>query len=87
LGTKRNRTPNNSDWVIVKLAQEGKIKKALVDTCHFKGNYPDSCMIEGCIIEAGKRVDLQSDTIVWETIFARNKNYRQIMNIILKVNW
>ena len=38
--TKRNRTPNNRDWVIVKLAHRGEIKKILVDTCHFKGNYP-----------------------------------------------
>lgn len=45
--TKRNRTPNNRDWVIVKLAHKGDIKKILVDTCHFKGNYPDTCSIEG----------------------------------------
>jgi allantoicase len=46
--TKRNRTPNNRDWVILKLAHKGNIEKILVDTAHFKGNYPDSCLIEGC---------------------------------------
>ena len=71
--TKRNRTLNNKDWVIVKLAHQGTIKKALIDTCHFKGNYPDSCMIEGCKIEAGKRVDMQSDEIKWETILPQTK--------------
>jgi allantoicase len=40
--TKRNRTPGNRDWVIIKLAHRGIIEKILVDTCHFKGNYPDS---------------------------------------------
>ncbi len=45
--TKRNRTPNNRDWVIINLAHRGVISKITVDTCHFKGNYPDSCMIEG----------------------------------------
>ena len=45
--TKRNRTPGNRDWVIIRLAHRGVIEKILVDTCHFKGNYPDSCMIEG----------------------------------------
>ncbi len=44
--TKRNRTPNNRDWVIIRLAHRGMIKKINVDTCHFKGNYPDSCLIE-----------------------------------------
>ena len=49
--TKRNRTPNNRDWVIVRLAHKGIVEKILVDTCHFKGNYPDSCSIEGCDID------------------------------------
>jgi allantoicase len=47
--TKRNRTPNNRDWVILKLAHKGNIEKIVVDTCHFKGNYPDSCSIEFCV--------------------------------------
>src|SRR5437867_1854450 len=33
--TKRNRTPNNRDWVIVRLAHEGIIDEILIDTCHF----------------------------------------------------
>jgi len=71
--TKRNRTPNNKDWVMVKLAHPGKIKKALIDTCHFKGNYPDSCLIEGCNIEGGKKVDLQSEAINWISILPQTK--------------
>jgi allantoicase len=46
--TKRNRTPNNRDWVILKLAHKGMVNRIVVDTCHFKGNYPDSCSIEFC---------------------------------------
>jgi len=46
--TKRNRTPDNRDWVILKLAHTGTIERIIVDTCHFKGNYPDSCSIEAC---------------------------------------
>ena len=56
--TRRNRTPNNKDWVIVRLAHKGMIEEILIDTCHFKGNYPDSCMIEGGIIE--KETDITS---------------------------
>jgi len=47
--TKRNRTPNNVDWVVIQLAHKGTVQKLLVDTCHFKGNYPDRCSIEGCV--------------------------------------
>jgi len=49
--TKRNRTPGNRDWVIIRLAHPGVIRKVVVDTAHFKGNYPDSCTIEGCYSE------------------------------------
>ncbi|GAA4332055.1 allantoicase [Flaviaesturariibacter amylovorans] len=46
--TKRNRTPGNRDWVILRLAHPGSIRRAVVDTAHFKGNYPDRCSLEAC---------------------------------------
>lgn len=45
--TKRNRDPENFDWVVIKLAHPGTIEKICVDTAHFKGNYPDRCTVEG----------------------------------------
>lgn len=71
--TKRNRTPNNSDWVILRLAHLGTIEKIVVDTCHFKGNYPDSCMIEGCniLVDAEKQLLEDPSSIKWETMIAQ----------------
>jgi len=69
--TKRNRTPGNRDWVILQLATPGIIEKVVVDTCHFKGNYPDRCSIEGCIADAGQ--DITSDAIKWEAILPESK--------------
>jgi len=46
--TKRNRKPNNEDWVILRLGHKGLVKKIVVDTYQFKGNYPDSCAIDVC---------------------------------------
>lgn len=66
--TKRNRTPNNRDWVVIRLATKGRIKKIVVDTCHFKGNYPDTCMIEGCVADAD-----QVEQAEWKTILPRVK--------------
>jgi allantoicase len=66
--TKRNRTPGNRDWVIVRLAHKGILKKALIDTCHFKGNYPDSFRLEGCMSETD---DLSSAK--WSTLIERTK--------------
>lgn len=66
--TKRNRTPNNCDWVIVRLAHSGILKNALIDTCHFKGNYPDSFTLEGCSSEHDDLANAK-----WTTIIERTK--------------
>jgi allantoicase len=44
--TKRRRGPGH-DWVIVKLATEGRLRRIELDTNWFKGNYPDTASIEG----------------------------------------
>ena len=44
--TKRRRDSLN-DWVIIKLGLKGSILKVIVDTNHFKGNYPDRVSLEG----------------------------------------
>jgi allantoicase len=70
--TKRNRTPGNRDWVIVRLAHKGVIQKVLIDTCHFKGNYPDSFILEGCTIEKKDEANFP-DNVTWEVIVPRAK--------------
>lgn len=46
--TRRRRGPGH-DWVVVKLATEGNVRRIEVDTNHFKGNYPDTCSIDGSL--------------------------------------
>ena len=43
--TKRPRGPGH-DWSIVRLARRGTIHRIDLDTDHFKGNAPGSCMLE-----------------------------------------
>ena len=43
--TRRSRG-KNLDWLILKCAAAGKIKKIQIDTHHFKGNYPDKCSLQ-----------------------------------------
>jgi allantoicase len=45
--TRRRREPGY-DWAIVRLALPGVLRGVVVDTAHFKGNYPESCSIEAC---------------------------------------
>jgi allantoicase len=69
--TKRNRTPGNRDWVILKLAHTGTVERIIVDTCHFKGNYPDSCSIEGC--RSGNDEDVITGKVQWQLILPPQK--------------
>lgn len=71
--TKRNRTPGNRDWVIIRLAHKGVIERILVDTCHFKGNYPDSCLIEGCNINRAEENRLAAQDFPWTIILPPSK--------------
>lgn len=70
--TKRNRTPGNCDWVILKLAVPGTIHRVLIDTCHFKGNYPDSCSIDACLCDDDARV-LNNSYAEWEVLLPSQK--------------
>lgn len=71
--TKRNRTPGNKDWVIVRLAHEGFIDELAVDTHHFKGNYPDSCVIEGINIPLENEYTLTSGDVTWIPVIPQSK--------------
>lgn len=72
--TKRNRTLNNRDWVVVKLARPGRIKQALIDTCHFKGNYPDRFSLEGIKLPKGEFVTNENiDLLDWKELLPQQK--------------
>jgi len=47
--TARRRGPGY-DWVIIALGHPGMLQKIIVDTAYFKGNYPDTCTIQGALL-------------------------------------
>lgn len=49
--TRRRRTPGY-DWCVVRLGLPGSLRALVVDTAFFRGNYPESCSVEGCVIDA-----------------------------------
>ncbi|GAC1352440.1 MAG: allantoicase [Polyangiales bacterium] len=71
--TKRKRQPGH-DWVIVKLGARGVIKGVEVDTNHFKGNFPESCLLEGTWAEvAVTPSELVSPQRQWRELLPRTK--------------
>lgn len=71
--TKRRRDPG-PDWSIVKLASQGSIEKVIVDTCHFKGNFPDTFTLEGMVSSSDDFSNGQQED-KWQPIIARTKLY------------
>lgn len=68
--TKRRRGPGH-DWAIVRLGAPGVLTRVEIDTSHFKGNYPDTASLEGCLapgtaVEALAAAD-------WQTILPASK--------------
>ena len=63
--TRRRRGPGH-DWAILRLARRGVIERVELDTDHFKGNAPGSCMLESC--DAGPVFD--ADSARWEPLLA-----------------
>ncbi len=82
--TKRNRNPDNCDWVIIKLATKGQITRIVIDTKHFKGNYPESCMIEGC--SSLKDSAVLEGQINWFPLLSRQKLEADTAHIYTKID-
>lgn len=75
--TKRKRGPGH-DWSILKLGKAGTVQTIEVDTCHFKGNYPDRCSIESIYApdaKDDKLTDLNWDTLLSETKLEADKQH------------
>ena len=73
--TRRRRGPGH-DWIIVALAGRGTVSRALVDTAHFKGNYPDSCSIQAADMSGfGAELDeaIVAASMFWDTLLAPRK--------------
>jgi len=54
--TRRRREPGH-DWCIVRLGLAGAVRGVIVDTAHFRGNYPPECSIEACAVEASRDLE------------------------------
>jgi allantoicase len=68
--TRRRRGPGH-DWAIVRLGAPGAVSRIEIDTSHFKGNYPDTASVEGCMIPGAGVDELPGAT--WAELLAPSK--------------
>ncbi len=67
--TRRRRGPGH-DWAVVQLGRAGTPVRIEVDTTHFKGNFPESCSLEGCNAPEGSAVASLEE---WKEVLPRTK--------------
>jgi allantoicase len=60
---------SENDWCTFKLATVGRLDNIIVDTNFFKGNFPESCEISGCLSTS----DPDHDSSLWQVILPRTK--------------
>jgi allantoicase len=73
--TRRRRTPGN-DWLVLRLAHAGRIRRIEIDTAWFKGNFPESASIEGVLLRDAGALDASNrmrEDLAWETLLPRTK--------------
>ena len=70
--TRRRREPGH-DWSIVALARPGRIDEIVVDTAHFKGNYPDRCFIQAIGGSDLPKASLITQSMYWPVILPEQK--------------
>ena len=62
--TRRRREPGH-DWCIVALTRPGVLSAIEVDTCHFKGNFPDRCSMQAALVAGGTPESLVTQSMFW----------------------
>jgi allantoicase len=70
--TRRRREPGN-DWIIVKLGAPGIVEEVEVDTCHYKGNYPDACSLQAALVTTGTDSSIITQSMFWDELMGRRK--------------
>ncbi|HEX8573001.1 MAG TPA: allantoicase [Allosphingosinicella sp.] len=70
--TRRRREPGH-DWAVLELGAAGRIEEAIVDTAHFKGNYPDRCFLQAAAAAAGSPEEIAEASAAWPLLLPESK--------------
>jgi allantoicase len=70
--TRRRREPGH-DWAVLELGAAGVIDEVVVDTAHFKGNYPDRCFLQAAASAAGSPEEIAAASESWPLLLPEAK--------------
>eukprot|EP00744_Colponema_vietnamica_P011219 GILI01015779.1.p1 GENE.GILI01015779.1~~GILI01015779.1.p1 ORF type:complete len:424 (+),score=90.44 GILI01015779.1:115-1272(+) len=75
---QNNLNYETDDWAMIRMGHEGYVQRVVVDTHHFKGNFPESFLLEGCRIDSTSSSSSEDEesalkTANWQVIIERSK--------------
>jgi len=69
----RRRREDGHDWAILELGAPGEVEEVVVDTAHFKGNYPDRCSIQAVRDFEGSPQEMAAAAVAWPILLREAK--------------
>lgn len=70
--TRRRREPGH-DWAVLELGAAGIVDEVVVDTAHFKGNYPDRCFLQAAPEADGSPAQIAEQSAAWPLLLPEVK--------------
>lgn len=65
-------TADDHDWALVRLGAPGVVRGIVIDTAHFRGNYPQAVSVEAASVAGSPTPDeLLADDVKWTTLVPR----------------
>ncbi|KAL9129347.1 MAG: hypothetical protein Q9217_002185 [Psora testacea] len=64
--TRRSREVGHTDWVIVRLGARGRVGRVVMDTMHFRGNFPRGCRVLG--LDARNDIEVNVNKEDWREL-------------------
>ena len=68
----RRRRGAGHDWCVLRLGHRGNIGRVVVDTCHFKGNYPASFSLDVVDCDPAENLD-DIDDGAWRALIEQTE--------------
>lgn len=82
--TRRRRTPGH-DFCVIRLGLPGVIRGVVVDTSHFKGNYPEHCSLEARAFEEDDDNSIGSSDAGWTELLPKSSLQGDTLNLFAVV--
>ena len=70
--TRRRRVPGN-EWCLLALGRPTRVSLIVLDTAHYKGNYPDQCLIQAANETLDSTKSLITESMFWNVILPAQK--------------